>query len=598
VTPQQSLDKIVQTLEDSVARFEKSASGIEKQVYEKVVDLTKELKISGGKISMTGENIRMISSLKSEIEKIILSPKYKSNVKEFLKTFSTVETLQNSYFSSMVENFSAPKVLKAVKQDAIRQTASDLTESGVDTNITTPIQKMIQRSITEGGSYASLLDGLKSQIVSTTDNPGLVSKHLKTYTVTSINTFSANYNETISQDLGFKWRMYTGSLLETSRPWCVHMAKKKYVHQSELRTVIFDNIDGVKICSSDIPCNKKTGLPSGMIDKTDETNIGQRRGGWNCGHQFGGVPDAVVPKNLRDQIAGNPPAPTPPPKPPIQPPKPPEPPKPDPQPAQEEKKFTQAKFYSKHPQQINDDLQSVTNNADGATDIANEFKTTVSIVRPTDAANLNGIVKFSSEVGAPIRSIPQMDSNTDGACFIDNRGVSVKVKTGDTIEFKSNEKLFNLTDSEDLLKEFPKYREAISRRHGRVIADEKGVVIAKIDDTGMVKQWSVGILNPTNKAPVVSHEMGHLIHNKYDPIPHKDAPRKKMEALAQKLKVTLDDAPTIYGQFNWSEFWSESFSSYIYNRSGFKKLYPKAFELFESAAKEYGIDLKTIKEAK
>ena len=80
------------------------------------------------------------------------------------------------------------------------------------------------------------------------------------------------------------------------------MVKKRYVHKSELQTVIDDNIDGVDICSEDIPCNKKTGLPQGMIKGTNASNITQRRGGWQCGHQFGGIPETLVPENIRKKF--------------------------------------------------------------------------------------------------------------------------------------------------------------------------------------------------------------------------------------------------------------------------------------------------------
>lgn len=296
---ERALNAIIREIEKSVSGFDKSIPSIEKQVYSRLTELVKDLKLQSGRIAMVTENVRLIASIKSEIEKLILSKPYLKSVKEFLSTFDAVTTLQNNYFTTMVDKFSPSRVLNSVKKEAINSTATALTEAGISANVTEGIQNILRRNINEGGQFSQLLDDLKGFIVSSTDNPGVLARYANQITTDALNQYSATYNETVSSDLGFKWRMYTGSLLETSRPWCVHMVKKKYVHESELQTVISDHIDGVKICSSEIPCNKKTGLPSGMIKGTDASNVANRRGGWQCGHQFGGVPDAVVPKNIR-----------------------------------------------------------------------------------------------------------------------------------------------------------------------------------------------------------------------------------------------------------------------------------------------------------
>jgi hypothetical protein len=271
------------------------------------VELAKDLKVKNGKLENSVENIRAISKLSSEIEKMILDPKYKANVENFTKAFEIVTELQKSYFSSLSVKVGRQDLLKAIQKDAVGYTVKQLTEQGVARSVSNGIDQILRRNVTSGGSFSSMLDDMKNYIVSGKDEngnpvPGAMRRYARQITTDSLNQYSATYNETVSEDLGFKWRMYTGSLLETSRPWCVHMVGKKYVHQSELQTVISDNIDGVKICSKEIPCSKKTGLPNGMIEGTNASNVAQRRGGWQCGHQFGGVPSAVVPKHLRDQF--------------------------------------------------------------------------------------------------------------------------------------------------------------------------------------------------------------------------------------------------------------------------------------------------------
>ena len=71
-----------------------------------------------------------------------------------------------------------------------------------------------------------------------------------------------------------------------------------------------------------------------------------------------------------------------------------------------------------------------------------------------------------------------------------------------------------------------------------------------------------------------------------------------MKSLAEEQGIKLTDAPTFYGESSWSEFWAESFAAYVHSRQSFEKNHNKAYKFFIHCAKEYGIDLSTVKEAK
>ena len=117
-----------------------------------------------------------------------------------------------------------------------------------------------------------------------------------------MNQFSANYNATITDDLGLKWYKYDGSLKDTSRPFCDALigAKKScmpYIHVSQLEEIV-----NGQICGEQVPIYDKTGLPAGMIAGTNASNFRINRGGYNCNHQLYPVSAAVVPKELRDKF--------------------------------------------------------------------------------------------------------------------------------------------------------------------------------------------------------------------------------------------------------------------------------------------------------
>ncbi len=101
----------------------------------------------------------------------------------------------------------------------------------------------------------------------------------------------------MTDDLGLEWFEYVGSNIETTREFCEHLTEKRYVHKSEIKTILKGDIDGHQ-CE----IYEKTGLPKGMIEGTTEQNFQVNCGGWNCRHQLVPVAKEAVPKVLRDKI--------------------------------------------------------------------------------------------------------------------------------------------------------------------------------------------------------------------------------------------------------------------------------------------------------
>ena len=106
--------------------------------------------------------------------------------------------------------------------------------------------------------------------------------------------FTGQNNKLLTDDLDTEWFMYTGSNIETTREFCQHLTEKKYIHRSEIPTILTGKIDDHQCAIYD-----KTGLPYGMIEGTTPENFQVNCGGWNCRHQLVPVADAVVPADVR-----------------------------------------------------------------------------------------------------------------------------------------------------------------------------------------------------------------------------------------------------------------------------------------------------------
>lgn len=300
-----SIKNILTTIDDSINGFMDKVPGFQKNIYDEILLLSKDLKLdSRGKIKNTIDNYRILSQLRTRLRKVIFDKDYLKASKKLIKSFDDIDEVTRDYFSSFATSPSSTTsdILKIIRQDSISRTALYLSEQGVDINIISKAQEILQSNITSGGSYAEFTEAMKNYITGSPDNLGAFQKYANTIVVDSIHTYSRTYHSVIAEDLNLNWFMYTGSLLTSSREWCEHMVKKKYVHRSEFETILHGNIDGIDICSSQIPCNKKTKLPNGMKADTNVNNIVNYAGGWNCGHGFYAVAKEVVLKNIRDKF--------------------------------------------------------------------------------------------------------------------------------------------------------------------------------------------------------------------------------------------------------------------------------------------------------
>lgn len=294
---EQSVKDILQTIDDAINTFQDKIPGLQKKMFDELQPLIKELQLQNGKLLNNLNNLKFLGQIKNKLEKILVSPQYKDAVQEFINSYNTLAALNVSYFKQFNEKYTPAKTLPVIKQLAVDKTITDLVGQGMSESITGAVKNILNTNITTGGSYADLQDQLREHLLNTDTGEGSLVRYTKQITTDSINQYHAQYHAAIAQDLKFNWGRYVGSLITTSREFCIYLTKKQWVHKSELPNIILGHIDG-----HDCRLSKTTGLPYGMIPGTNAANFEINRGGYNCGHQFFWVPDSVVPGELRSKF--------------------------------------------------------------------------------------------------------------------------------------------------------------------------------------------------------------------------------------------------------------------------------------------------------
>lgn len=150
------------------------------------------------------------------------------------------------------------------------------------------------RAVTSNAKFSDLTRELHEHLTTTENKQGALSKYANTYATTSMSQYVGENNRLLTNDLGLEWFEYVGSNIETTREFCEHLTEKRYIHKSEIKTILKGEIDGYQ-CE----IYEKTGLPKGMIEGTNEQNFQVNCGGWNCRHQLVPVAKEAVPLEIR-----------------------------------------------------------------------------------------------------------------------------------------------------------------------------------------------------------------------------------------------------------------------------------------------------------
>jgi hypothetical protein len=292
------IKELLSIIEQSTDEFINGLTPIQVKTYNRLITLLKELETdSDGNIKTNLNNIKLINSIDRELNGIVLNKTYIKSVAKFAKLYNTVDKLQDKYFAALNVEYTPLKVLEEVKKATVNTTIEQLTENGIGGNYTGKIKELLTKNITSGGSYADMTAMLKKTIVGDPGKDGKLVSYAKQIVIDSINQYNRTYTKTITNDLGLEWYQYTGTLLTTSRQFCILMVAKRYFHVSEIPTLLSGNIDGVQV-----DMNEKTGLPEGMIEGTNESNFITNLGGYQCGHTVFPVITESVPKDKREKL--------------------------------------------------------------------------------------------------------------------------------------------------------------------------------------------------------------------------------------------------------------------------------------------------------
>lgn len=283
-----SLDELIASSEDAMISAIRS---LQDRVASGLVSRAGALEVKrDGTLRANRKNRRLLRGLKKELVKLVQSQSYLEAVDKFKEAFDNVERLNATYFQQEFSTFRRT-MLTDISSAAKDRAGELLTTNPLNAGLVQPINEIIDGYLS-GGTRQSLIDSFRANIPTSfteqdgvlgIDRTGYLERNSGRYVRDSLNIHSRSMSDAMVNATGAEWIAYLGGTVRDTRDFC------------QERNGNFYHIDEVRSWAS----LQWQGRNSG----TNESNILQLLGGYNCRHSAIAVSIDRVPQEDRDRIA-------------------------------------------------------------------------------------------------------------------------------------------------------------------------------------------------------------------------------------------------------------------------------------------------------
>jgi hypothetical protein len=267
---------IVDTTDD----YAKVAIEVQEAIYSRLLRTLKGLELDNeGYILQSSANRKILGQAEEIVNDQLPGTKFTKSVSESIGAVPKIDTLNNSYFSSISDAFKENRnFIKSIQSQTVASIEQNLLQDGLKIQVKTPITDILNRNINSGGQFKGFLDELRTYITGDNKVEGRILSYSRGYLKDALIQYSRTYQQAMTADLKLEFYLYSGGLIDTSRPFCVERAGK-YFHHKEIESWAGLNW-------------------SGKIPTTTESSIFVFVAGYGCQHELIPVSRIIVPEDV------------------------------------------------------------------------------------------------------------------------------------------------------------------------------------------------------------------------------------------------------------------------------------------------------------
>jgi hypothetical protein len=267
-------------------RFARQIAGVQDQLYNRLVRVLKGVEIDAdGYIVQSAANRKILNEAISSIDEAFAQrTPYTAAIEQHIELIPAINDLNEVYFKTVSSAFTPNKqFIRSLQKQTIQGLERSLLNEGVESQIKGPLVDILNRNINTGGNFSGFLKEVQDYVKGNSDVDGRLLSYSKTITRDALFVYARSFQQAVVADLGLKWYLYAGGLMDKSRPFCIERAGK-YYHEDEIKA--WASLEW-----------------AGKMRGTTDSSIFQFVGGYSCGHQLIPVHESVVSRADLDRMA-------------------------------------------------------------------------------------------------------------------------------------------------------------------------------------------------------------------------------------------------------------------------------------------------------
>lgn len=277
MTPKALAEKIDGLIVDADVTFARRVISVEAKLYNDLSTVLKFVDLDeNGYIKQNAGNRQVLRAGQKQFDDTIQKSGYQGAVEGALRTIPAIDSANESYFESVASAFKPNRqFIASIQNQAIETVNSYLLQDGLRAQVKIPLDQILNQNINTGGSFSGMLEQVRAFVKGNDDLDGRLLSYSRGILKDTLFQYARAYQNSVTDDLGLVWYLYSGGIMDKSRPFCIARSGK-YFHQKEIES--WAALEW-----------------AGKNPLTTESSIFILAGGWNCGHQLIPVHESIVP---------------------------------------------------------------------------------------------------------------------------------------------------------------------------------------------------------------------------------------------------------------------------------------------------------------
>lgn len=264
----------------------------QKKLFPQIVDILRQLTVdSAGNLVLNSSNLALASDVKQLVQQILSDSEYISAVSEYAKQMGEQAKVSDQLFAKSFEGYTTLPVSQQLLKTTQRNAVDLLVNAIGNQRFADVVRENIETAISSNAGFTETVKQLQTIVTGDEEVDGKLLQYNKQIAHDTFAIADRNYTSAVSEELEAEWFFYSGSEIETSRPFCSERHNKYYYYKEiELWG------DGVKTPPLKLP--DSSGSWDGQIPGTNSKTIYSYAGGYNCRHSIIPVSIRRVPKSV------------------------------------------------------------------------------------------------------------------------------------------------------------------------------------------------------------------------------------------------------------------------------------------------------------